>query len=255
MAKEYASETGHWYKQDGSPCYEIEGANGTLRATTLRDARKLNLVPSVTGVMGELATPQLETWKIKQAVTQARKMRKRKGETDDQFAMRAYYEAMKQVRDRATSGSAVHACLDQYFSGEHFNPEYWFYIEGVLETLERLGLQHENWKSEKSFAYGGFGGKVDLHSPTIVADFKTKEFDEDSLPSVYINHFMQLGAYRAGLELGPVPGLILFVSVSRPGLVHPVVCKPEELDQGYAVFQGLLQVWQAKRGYKPNEES
>ena len=94
---DFASESGHWYTQEGDPMYTVpKKKGGGLRATTLRDARKLNLVPSVTTVMKELAAPQLEMWKIKQAVTFSKKMRKRSGETDDQFAMRAYYKSQEQ---------------------------------------------------------------------------------------------------------------------------------------------------------------
>ena len=250
----YASEAGHWYDQAGEPCYEIEKAGGGLRPTTLRDARKLNLVPSVTGVMRELAAPQLELWKIKQAVMMARQMRKRKHETEEQFAMRAYNESQQQVRDRATDGTFIHAALEQYFLGEEFSMDYLPHVQGVVHALEQLGLDKEPWKAEKSFSFNGFGGKVDLHSPNLIADFKTKEFTEDNLPNVYDNHFMQLGAYRAGLQLGNVGGLILFVSSESKGLVHPVECTPEQLDKGYAMFLGLLQVWQAKRGYFPTNQ-
>jgi hypothetical protein len=252
MAKQYASETGHWYTDTGEPMYEIAKKDGKgMRNTTLRDARKLNLFPSVTGVMKELATPQLETWKIEQAVTQAMGMKKYGGETDKQFAMRAFYDAMQQVRDKATDGSAIHGALDQFFLRERYDSKYQPYIDGISRTLKKLKLLNEQWLSEKSFGFGGFGGKVDLHSPNVVADFKTKDFSEDKLPAAYDNHFMQLAAYRAGLKLGNVPGLILFVSTTSPGLVHPVHCTIEQLDKGYAMFQGLLQVWQAKRGYIP----
>ena len=56
-----ASENCHYYTKEGAPCYEVEAKNGQMRPTTLRDARKLSLVPisdhdsslcSTTGVRG-----------------------------------------------------------------------------------------------------------------------------------------------------------------------------------------------------------
>jgi hypothetical protein len=59
----FKSESGHWYTQEGEPMYTIIGANGKERNTTLRDAKKEGLVPSVTTIMGVVAKPALETWK------------------------------------------------------------------------------------------------------------------------------------------------------------------------------------------------
>ena len=53
----FKSESGHWYTKDGEPMYTIVGANGVERNTTLRDARSLGLVPSVTTVIGLVAKP------------------------------------------------------------------------------------------------------------------------------------------------------------------------------------------------------
>ena len=58
-----ATEAGHWYKRDGATAYTIEGANGKVRNTTLRDARKHGLLPSVTTIMRVAASPALEKWK------------------------------------------------------------------------------------------------------------------------------------------------------------------------------------------------
>ena len=63
-AKKKSSESGHWYTQEGEPMYTIVGANGKERNTTLRDAKKDNLVPSVTTVLSLVAKPGLENWKI-----------------------------------------------------------------------------------------------------------------------------------------------------------------------------------------------
>ena len=46
-----ASESNHWYTRDGVPQYTVEAKKGGQRNTTLRDARVMNLVPSVTTVL------------------------------------------------------------------------------------------------------------------------------------------------------------------------------------------------------------
>ena len=61
-----ASESSHWYTREGAPKYTVEAKNGNLRNTTLADARKMNLVPSVTTIIGCAAKPGLEAWKLNQ---------------------------------------------------------------------------------------------------------------------------------------------------------------------------------------------
>ena len=51
---------GHWYTQDGKPMHWVDKADGKgTRNTTLRDARKLNLLPSVTNILKLLNNPEL----------------------------------------------------------------------------------------------------------------------------------------------------------------------------------------------------
>ena len=57
---QHLSESGHWYTKTGEPMYTIVGANGKERNTTLADAKKLDLVPSVTTILGIVAKPALE---------------------------------------------------------------------------------------------------------------------------------------------------------------------------------------------------
>jgi hypothetical protein len=84
----YVAESGHWYDKEGNPAYTIIGANGAERNTTLRDARKLNLVPSVTTILGIAAKPALENWKIDQAVLAATTLEQHNSETLDEFRSR-----------------------------------------------------------------------------------------------------------------------------------------------------------------------
>ena len=63
-----ASESNHWYTRDGEPMYTVEAAKGGQRATTLRDARKLSLVPSVTTILNVAAKPALNQWLQRQVL-------------------------------------------------------------------------------------------------------------------------------------------------------------------------------------------
>ena len=62
----FAAESGHWYKADGTPAYTVLAKSGAERPTTLRDARTLNLYPSVTTIIRLAAAPGLERWKLNQ---------------------------------------------------------------------------------------------------------------------------------------------------------------------------------------------
>src|SRR5690348_1729137 len=52
-----ATEAGHWYMRDGAPFYTIGD-----RPVTLRDARKVGAVPSVTTITGIVASPALQKY-------------------------------------------------------------------------------------------------------------------------------------------------------------------------------------------------
>src|SRR5574337_844081 len=67
----FATEGGHWYASDGSAAYTIKARDGSDRPTTLRDARKLMLWPSVTTIIAAGARPALERWKAEQLMLAA----------------------------------------------------------------------------------------------------------------------------------------------------------------------------------------
>ena len=54
-----AGEQTHWYDQKGAPAYTVKAKDGSDRPTTLRDARKMNLAPSVTTILKVAAKPAL----------------------------------------------------------------------------------------------------------------------------------------------------------------------------------------------------
>lgn len=238
------AESGHWYNQFGEPAYTTESAKGTQRPTTLADARKLGLVPSVTTILSVAARPGLEAWKQQQLLLAALTLPSREGEGLDAFAERAIADARRQSNDARDRGTEIHARVQQGFEGGPGNESY---IEVKRALDEAFGNQP--WVSEKSFAHKlGYGGKVDLHCPKFVVDIKTKPFEKGDDIQPFDDNLMQLAAYRFGLGFEDANCANVFVSTTVSGLVTIHHWRPSDLKRGWQMFEALLNFWYAKTG-------
>lgn len=246
----YTSDSGHWYAQDGSPAYTQPNKSkpGEVRNTTLRDAKALNLVPSVTTILNVAAKPQLERWKANQIMMAALTLPQIEGETLSEFESRIWKDANAQSNEAKDKGTEIHGYIESYFETGNYadNP----YVMAVSKCLyDTCGPQF--WCPEKSFASPiGFGGKVDLHSPEVIVDYKTKDNDKmDFKKSMsYDENIMQLSAYRKGLELPDAQIANLFVGrdLQEDGTA---LVKIEFHDQDmWDRFECLLTFWKLSKG-------
>lgn len=246
-----ASQSGHWYSADGSPAYEMTGANGKVRPVTLRDARKLNLYPSVTTILSVAAKPQLEMWKVKQGILSALTLPRAIDEDDTSFANRAMADSKEQGRKAAELGTLIHSEIERSFYGDP-SPEWMPFVAPVRAWLrERFG--GAAWIPERSFSSPlGFGGKIDLAERNVVLDFKTKDFTDATTIKAYDEHGIQLAAYARGLGMDNTATRVnLFVSTRTPGLIVPWEWEGESFSRHWGMFQALLAYWQADKGYAP----
>jgi hypothetical protein len=252
MAQVHASESQHWYARDGSPAYEVKGANGNMRPATLRDARKLGLVPSVTTIIGSCAKPGLERWKLEQMMHAALTLPRLDREPEADWISRVWTDSKETARKAAERGTAIHAAIQGWYEGEDYmGTPFEKHVEAADVAVDQwLG---EIWTAEQSFAHElGFGGKVDLSSQQGVIDFKTKEFSEVIDLRTWDEHAMQLAAYRVGLRVPQARCAICYVSVTVPGLVKVIEIKEPELAKGWQMFKGLLAYWKAKSSFDPS---
>jgi hypothetical protein len=109
-----ASQSGHWYATNGNAAYEIEKKDGGMRPVNLRDARKHNLVPSVTTVMQVMAKPGLEVWKQKQVLLAALTLPMQDGESLDDYASRIVADSKQQAIEAAQRGTNIHAAIEAH---------------------------------------------------------------------------------------------------------------------------------------------
>jgi hypothetical protein len=251
VAKEpRASESNHWYTRDGAPMYTVEAAKGGQRNTTLRDARKLNLVPSVTTVLNVAAKPALVQWMQRQVLMAALTLPRRQEEPEDNWIDRIIVDSKEQGRAAADAGTDIHASIQTYYEGGPVK-KHTEHIGACARVITETFGMH-GWIAERSFSHEiGFGGKVDLHSPQgVVIDVKTKDFSDPAKVDAYDDHLMQLAAYRVGLGMPQARCANVFVSRSVPGLTKLVEWTPEDLDRGWLMFSALLNFWQLKNQHK-----
>lgn len=244
-----ASEASHWYTRTGDAAYTVTAKNGEQRPTTLKDAKKMGLYPSVTTIIKAAANPALEAWKLNQMMLAAMTLPRADGESEESFVSRVQADSKEQGRQAAERGTEIHNKVEKFFNGM-IEADSLPYLEAVYKSVDKQ-FGNLKWSAEKSFAFSGFGGKVDLHTTDgdgVVIDFKTKEFTSESLEKAqgYDEHLMQLSAYRVGLQIPQARCANVFISVIETGLVVVKEWTQEELDRGWKMFDALKTYWYAK---------
>jgi len=251
-ANKFKSESGHWYTQEGEPMYTIVGANGKERNTTLRDARKEQLVPSVTTVLSMVAKPSLENWKINQALNSALTLQKDEDESLEEFAYRCKQDSKRIGQEAAEKGTQIHAMIEQGFLGEGTSKPY----KAIKKFLDK-NFPKEEWIAEDSFCADlGYGGKIDLYSKSgIFVDFKTKDNLEGKDPSklVYDEHGMQLSAYAQGCGFDDVERVSIFVDREDTELIACHIWDRDSQTKHREMFNSILTYWKLVKNYEPKK--
>lgn len=276
----------HWYTRTGEPMHTVPSKDGTPRPTTLREARKLDLLPSVTTIIKPVGGGKVLTdWIADQAVLSALAhpggipaavmtcVRERDSLPVEKLSSNASIkefldwcreDSQKRVRDKAELGGAIHAALNSSFVDPDEVPAHFLaHVGGVRAALAKDFGEDRVWHPERNFACDeGFGGCIDLDSEEgetpILLDFKCKEFDDskDAKRMVFDEHVMQLGGYRrARAKRMPkyqrARCINVFVSTSVPGLCKMHEHSVEDIDRGESMFLAALAFWRASNKYTP----
>ena len=253
MTKTRPSESGHWYDRDGTPRYEVIGANGKTRPATLRDARKFGWYPGVTTIIRCAAAPNLENWKARQVLLAALTLPRRPDENDESFCERVMHDSGEEGRKAREKGTEIHAAIQGHYEGIPPCEDLLDYATGVAEVIE-ANFPGRIWTPEKPCAHDlGFGTKVDLSCADVVIDFKGAEFTKEEMAALrtYDEHDMQLGATRNALKRQGAECAICYVSRNVPGLARIIRVDEPELRRGWAMFKYLHGYWCEKNKYYP----
>ncbi len=243
---------GHWYKsEDGQPLYTVPKADGKgERDTTLRDARKLKLVPSVTSILGVVDKPALTKWKMDQIIKAVLENPYHSFNDVEQWKRQIFSASQKEGKDAAARGSAIHDALENVYLGNGLDPTMEEFCRPAIELLDKtFGLAV--WIPEASFSHKlGFGGKCDLHMSQcyeypngVIIDFKTKSAADFSKVKAYPEQCQQLVAYREGFGMPKAECYNLFIGTNTPGELLLHKWSEDECISGWKCFTNLVSYW------------
>lgn len=260
----HAEQLAHWYFSDGRKSHECERAYGSgLRPTTLRDARKLHLLPSVTGILKVLDKPGLNRWKNEQVALVVATTQRLDGEAIDDFIERVLNTERQQDiegQQAADLGTQIHKRIEKMLSaissGEQIflQTEVDTYAHAAVDAIIRLGRV---MLTETVVVGDGYAGCVDAiienDDCITVIDIKTtKSIPKDES---FLEHKLQLGAYAAALgntSNKRITTANVYVSTIESGVVK-VIENPDWVQAYELGFRPLVKHWQWANNYYPTQ--
>lgn len=243
---------GHWYDKDGKPAHTYINKRGEVKDTTLREARKLGLAPSVSEITDIPKAPALENWKMEQFKSAIRDLYTPEIINLELLFIDAEVQAKEVVIKARDEGIRVHSMLEEfYLTGDlPLNDYDRKTITGVIDAL-RDEFGDQDWVAERTFRSPiGYGGTIDLHCDKYILDFKTKDLADLSKVKGWPNQGMQLSAYKHGINLHGARMFNVFVSTCNPGEVK---IYEHEDDKLFSMFMNLFNYWKLAKNYNPNE--
>lgn len=256
---------GHYYTKTGEPMYWLPKKTGTgNRSTTIKDARELGLLPSVTEVLKALDKPALTNWKIRQAVQAVVTAPDVPGENIDAKLVRVLEverqqdQASDMAKDR---GTEIHDVLEALVNGAKIDDIDRERVDvqkldpigpWVMPAYESLCLEQQPAHLIESVVVGdGYAGRVDLVQQTqdgyLWVDFKTSG---SPLPikGSWMDHRIQLAAYAATANGQPNRRTAnLYISTKNRGEFIWSGNPPWQPD--FECFMHLLAVWRHMNGF------
>ena len=261
---------GHWYSRERTSVHEVPNKSkpGTMRPTTLRDARGLGLFPSVTTVIGILDRPQLTDWKLEQVAAAAFNtlvIPKLNYSTLEDWTKFILDKAFEQVSDAADLGTSIHAAIEAWAQGKPYDDALKPYVDAVAKWCaaeEITFLSNEEILVSEAHGFAGTAdGAIRCKRGTGILDFKSRKTKLGVPATPYDTQPMQVAAYHAAKFKGFQPdhiGVNLFISTTEKtedGLarVDATWYSCAELQAEWAAFEHVLSLWKHLKGYDASE--
>lgn len=279
-----SSSSAHWYTRDGEAMHTYINTKGGESKTTLREARKFDLLPSVTSVLYVLAKPQIADWKATHYMNAAIEVawdflkenalnlnwrvwtKSRFKVYQSKVAVKAKELAEERMGVPAKLGTTIHNDIEAWLMGMPTT----YLKEEALERLNRILIEilGPDWrdldtKPELIVVGEDYAGCIDLlvieerpdqtlHATVI--DWKSQDTKKWGC-SFWDDYIMQGSAYleAARSQFGCITGDFYTVVISRdePGVADWKKWTQDELWTGWQKFTHAKALWQLEKKFNP----
>lgn len=273
------TDGGHWYDQNGIPCHRQPtkaGSKNPTRPTTIRDARKFGLYPSVTTVMGVLSKPQLDRWKAQQITKAAYVQRPNDGELLSAYHDRIMTTAFLKVQQAADAGTLIHNAAElamQHLEYDdqvpvflpELNQSYPLktFIDPIRVFIDQNEIETTGHELRLVNKIEGYAGMTDVAMRSKkgfgILDYKTRKTKPGYPCAPWDGQAMQIASYHVA-HYHSVPnadssaiGCNLFVSTTEPGRVEASWYNGEQLAQEWNAFKSCCTIWRHFNNYDPRQ--
>lgn len=255
------SKPSHWYEfRNGEflPCYQLPKKDGNgVKKPTLREAKELGLLPSVTTFLAILDKPELDNWKQEKAIHAALTLPRKAGESEDEFAVRVVEDMEAESEKAIGFGQDIHAAIEAYLSGQPLleTDPLWPFLKSFTEWAKDEIVDVIASEKIVGSRQWGYAGRLDLHCKLkgigeAVCDFKTSRIKKQ--PVVYPEFGLQLAAYNQCLKPEKKRALVnIIIDSGKPA---PIYCHQwDNPDQLWSMCLHTFELWKFLKGYDPSK--
>ena len=251
----HSDQAGHWYKENGESAHTIMGKNGNFRNTTVADARKMLLYPSVTSILSILDKPQLTNWKIEQAIMACLTLPKEENETLEDYAKRVVKDSKESTGKAAEHGTKMHTEMENILLGRAVSGDET--LAPYIETFKKwsdANIEKTYW-CEKGLVGAGYAGRCDAYVKLrnvgdAIIDLKNRKVNPKYDP-FYDTDCAQLWAYRSASENPKCACVSVVLASNDPTKLMTKVWDEDELYQAGIAFCAMQKVWSWVKQYTP----
>lgn len=257
----------HYYDRAGNPChYQPKKKGGGLRPTTVADARKLGLLPSVSTILGCLHKEQLVQKMMEKVILQTRE---RVVKDDLQYV--DYSEFVESIKELSFAdwgqaqdlGTRIHKAIELNMGPAGLVPsdDLAPYVLPAVKAVNDLGLKVAAAEAVVLNRAEGYAGTTDLvgwvDGKEAVLDFKSTKTTPGKKVEGWDSQVMQLAAYheaywKTGI-FDPTADVAynIYISTTEPGRVDVLKRTADELAEGYGAFLHVCGIWRYLNNYDP----
>ncbi len=251
----------HWYTLAGDPCH----LNEKGKPTTLREARKEKLLPSITTVLGIVDAKGLNIWKQNQIALAVHNSKREENEPLEDYFRRCIDEARSVPSDAAERGKEIHAVAEATLLGKDVSaegdPQKQSVIDWIVANVEQVFFAEKPLVHPELAMAGCADACVKLKDVEgrVVIDFKTRKFKQYKTHPTwraawYTKDLRQLSFYADCLPDEPAPRVAnvgINTAIDDPWPAEFKLWPEEEAAAAIEDVAAARVLWCSENKYKP----